>query len=61
MRSSMKTQKERPWKDDPDMGDMGNKTYRNEIFQSLKDDNVPPEHLPDLKLRKQYADWLKKQ
>jgi len=43
------------------MGDMGNKTYRNEIFRSLKDDNVPPEDLPDLKLRKQYADWLKKQ
>jgi hypothetical protein len=56
----MKTQKERPWKDDPDMGDMGNKTYRNEIFQSLKDDNVAPEHLPDLKLRKQYSEWLKK-
>jgi hypothetical protein len=51
----------RPWQDDPEMGDMEDKEYREEIFQSLKDDNVPPEHLPDLKLRKQYSKWLKTQ
>jgi hypothetical protein len=42
------------------MGDMGDKEYREEIFRSLQEDGVPPDDLPDLKLRKQYSKWLQK-
>jgi hypothetical protein len=55
-----KSETTRPWRDDPEMGDMGDKEYREEIFRSLQEDGVPPDDLPDLKLRKQYSKWLQK-
>jgi hypothetical protein len=61
MKRKDKVKVTRPWKDDPDMGDMEDPEYREEIFSSLQYDGVFPEHLPDLKLREQYSEWLKKQ
>ena len=60
MKKNNKLQRTRPWKDDPELGDMNDREYREEIFRSLQDDSIDPSHLPDPTLRRQYEDWLKK-
>ena len=44
MKRKDKVKVTRPWKDDPDMGDMEDPEYREEIFSSLQYDGIPPEH-----------------
>jgi len=49
---------DRPYKEDPELGDENDPAYKEEMFQTFKYMGWSPEQLKDPKDQQEYADWL---
>jgi hypothetical protein len=51
----------RPFLEDPEMGDEKDPAYRREMFETFKHMGCAPDDIrTDPKMKKEYAEWLKK-
>lgn len=50
---------ERPYDEDPELGDEDDPEYKEEIFETMKSMGWGPEKLTDPAEREEYAEWLK--
>jgi hypothetical protein len=49
---------ERPYQEDPELGDENDPEYKQEMFETFKVMRWTPDEITDPQYRKEYAEWL---